>query len=85
MMITKLKSTQFVEDLIEPYLTALAGMTEEDPHYQVHLEIFDELCSLNSQLILQYLVVLILAPPLDQYKIDILTNNARTFAQVMYT
>ena len=84
MMITKLKSTSFVEDLIEPYLQALSSMSEDHADYQIHLEIFDELCNLNSQLILAFLIVLILEAPLDQYKIDILTNNARTFAKVIY-
>jgi hypothetical protein len=33
---------------------------------------------------LHYLVVLILVQPLDQYKVDIITNNASTFASVIY-
>jgi hypothetical protein len=84
MMITRLRNTQFLEDLIQPYLQALEDMSEEHPEYDLHLEIFDQLCELNSPLVLAYLVVLVLADPLNQYKIDILTNNARTFAKVMY-
>ena len=33
MMITKLKSTSFVEDLIEPYLQALSSMEEDHVDY----------------------------------------------------
>lgn len=51
-MITKLRSTTFVEDLIDPYLKAISMMSEEDPEYTTHLEIFDELCSLNQPMIL---------------------------------
>ena len=32
-MITKLKNTQFLEDLIHPYLVALENMTEEHKDY----------------------------------------------------
>ncbi|CAD8213344.1 unnamed protein product [Paramecium octaurelia] len=83
-MINKVKQTTFVEMIIEPYLIDLSNMSENDPRYSGYLEVFSRLCSLNQTLIQHYLIVLILVPPLHQFKIDILTNNASTFASVMY-
>ncbi|CAD8121429.1 unnamed protein product [Paramecium sonneborni] len=83
-MINKVKQTTFVELIIEPYLIELAAMDENDPKYSGYLEVFQRLCSLNQTLVLHYLIVLILVPPLHQFKIDILTNNASTFSSVIY-
>lgn len=79
-MINKVKNTAFVELLVQPFLEDLAEMNEEDPKYGRYLEIFNRLCELKNPLILHYLVVLILVPPLYQYKVDILTINSLTFS-----
>ena len=40
-MIIRIKSTIFVEELIEPYLLELAEMDELDANYSKYLEIFN--------------------------------------------
>ncbi|CAD8203588.1 unnamed protein product [Paramecium pentaurelia] len=83
-MINKVMQTKFIELIIEPYLKDLSNMNENDPRYSSYLEVFSRLCQLNQTLVLHYLIVLILVPPLHQFKIDILTNNASTFSGIIY-
>lgn len=66
-------------NLIEPFFQTLASRNENDEDYESLLKVFDELVALESPKITSFLMRTLFVLPLEQYKIEIITNNAASF------
>lgn len=59
------KSVRFLQEFIAPYVQSFATMDETDPLYREHLDIFTHLCVLKNPLVLNYLIALLIRPPMQ--------------------
>ena len=76
-LVEKLKDDPTLLDkIIRPFIEKTEKMNEDSNEYSEYLKVFDNLLGINSPRILKYLNDILFNLPVEQYKIDIITNNA---------
>ena len=70
---------------MEPVLEKMSNLEESDIVYEDYLKVFDEFIALNNQKILNYMLGILFERPLQQYRIEVITNNAGRLGYEMYS
>lgn len=80
----KFSDAKPLAETLDPILTKMDTMEEDDPLYEDHLKIFDEFLSLENNRIKNYIIGILFERPLLPYRIEAITNNAAILADELY-
>jgi len=83
-LIRKCRKQNLIGEIIPQTLAELESLDESAENYDDYLKFFDEMVRLNLDNHLIYLGKLLFAAPLNQQKLDIITNNADSFGPLFY-
>ncbi len=70
---------------MEPIIDKISNLEESDIVYEDYLKVFDEFIALHNQKILNYMLGLLFERPLQQYRIEVITNNAEVLGYELYS
>ncbi|EGR27417.1 hypothetical protein IMG5_195990 [Ichthyophthirius multifiliis] len=80
----KIGDNLVLKSLLQVIFEKVKQIKDEDPQYEIFAKIFDTLSQSKSERILQFIVPQIFQKPIPPLLIDVITNNAEIFAQIIY-
>lgn len=76
---------QFFEELLYPKLQTLESAEESSPEYSMGLHLLRDLLKNNSGKVVEKVISRVTAPPMSEFKIEVITNNAARLANHLYS
>jgi hypothetical protein len=83
--VDKMHEERFFEDLLYPALDSMDATDEGSPEYTRNLHLLKDLLRTSSAKVVDRVISKVMEPPMSEFKIEVITNNADRLANYLYT
>ena len=83
--IDKMQEEKYFEELLYPTITRMDQTEESSQEYTYNMHLLKDLLNTNSHKVVDRVTSKVMSPPMSEFKIEVITNNAEKLANHLYS